>query len=162
MMRAVIAAWEEKWDQMTGRQVWVADSFQGVPEPTAPQDAGIRLCDLPQLAVPLPWVKENFAWFGLLDDRVRLLPGWFKDTLPGAGVAKIAVLRLDGDLYESTMDCLNNLWSKVSEGGYVIIDDYNAIGACKLAVDQFRKQHGIESPLVEIDRWGVYWRRALA
>ena len=93
----------------------------------------------------------------LLDDQVRFLKGWFKDTLPTAPIAQLAVLRLDGDLYESTWDALTHLYPKLSQGGFVIIDDYNH-ESCQQAVHDYRTQHGVDAPILDIDRIGVYWR----
>jgi len=113
-----------------------------------------------QLAVPLEEVKANFARYGLLDDQVRFLPGWFKDTLPAAPIERLAVLRLDGDMYGSTMDALEALYPKLSAGGYVIIDDYGNIAQCKEAVTDFRNAHGIIDPIESIDWTGAYWQRS--
>ncbi|MEO5364252.1 MAG: tetratricopeptide repeat protein [Magnetococcus sp. DMHC-8] len=123
-MRGVLKAYG-----VTDRIVWAADSFAGVPVPTLPEDAGFDISRhrLPVLAVSLEEVQELFARYDLLDDRVRFLPGWFKDTLPTAPIGQLAILRLDGDLYESTMDALVSLYDKVVRGGFVIVDDY---GSC--------------------------------
>ena len=104
-------------------------------------------------------MRRNFERYGLLDDQVKFLKGWFKDTFPGARIDQLAVLRLDGDLYESTMDTLVPLYPKVTSGGYVIVDDYRIIPACKKAVDDYRAEHGIEAPLLEIDWNSVYWQK---
>jgi len=122
-------------------------------------DAGIHLEKFPQLAIPMEEVQLNFARYGLLDEQVRFLPGWFRDTLPSAPIEKLALLRLDGDLYESTMDGLVNLYPKLSVGGYVIIDDYGAIEACKQAVHDYRASHGITEEIHVIDWTGAYWQR---
>ena len=146
---------------VTDRTVWVADSFQGLPPPNAekyPADLGINLHMEDALAVSLEEVKSNFARHGLLDDRVQFLKGWFKDTLPTAPIEKIAILRLDGDLYESTMDTLGPLYPKVVSGGYVIVDD-RALDSAKQAVDDYRKQHGITEELKQIDWTGWYWQK---
>jgi O-methyltransferase len=111
------------------------------------------------LAVPLENVKEIFERYGLLDDQVRFLKGWFRDTLPNAPIEKLAILRLDGDMYESTMDVLRNLYYRVSAGGFVIVDDYGAYSACRKAVHDFRAEHGVSEPIQEIDWTGVYWRK---
>ena len=156
-MRAALEAYGDQ-----GRAVWVADSFQGVPPPDPgryPADAGETFHEWSELAVPLAEVKANFARYGLLDDRVRFLEGWFKDTLPGAPVGDLALLRVDGDLYESTMDALRPLYGNVSDGGFVIVDDYGAVPACRQAVDDFRTEQGVAAPLREIDWTGVYWRK---
>ncbi|MBJ6926944.1 class I SAM-dependent methyltransferase, partial [Vibrio cholerae] len=81
-------------------------------------------------------VRGNFERFGLLDDQVAFLPGWFKDTLPKAPVERLAVLRLDGDMYGSTIDTLEALYAKVSPGGFIIVDDY-ILKACRAAVDDY-------------------------
>jgi len=145
----------------TNRRVWVADSFAGLPRPNLkqyPQDAWLA-AEYPQLAVSLEQVQENFRRYGLLDNQVRFLKGWFKDTLPTAPIEQLAVLRLDGDLYESTMDVLTNLYDKLAPGGFLIVDDYGAIPACAQAVQDFRHQRKIDDPIVPIDWTGVYWRK---
>jgi O-methyltransferase len=157
-MRAVLAAYGD-----TGRRVWVADSFQGLPRPDPerfPAEAGDKHWSWDQLAVPLEEVKANFARYGLLDDQDRFLTGWFKDTLPAAPIERLAVLRLDGDMYGSTMDALEALYPKLSAGGYVIIDDYGNIAQCKEAVTDFRNAHGIIDPIESIDWTGAYWQRS--
>ena len=157
-MRGVLKA-----SGVTDRTVWAADSFEGLPAPNAskyPHDNGIHLEQYKELAIPLEDVKRNFERYGLLDDQVRFLKGWFRDTLPGAPIEKLAVLRLDGDLYESTMDALTSLYPRLSPGGYVIIDDYSVIPACRQAVHEFRDANGITAPITTIDAQGVFWRRA--
>ena len=108
-------------------------------------------------AVPLAEVKVAFARYGLLDEQVVFLEGLFKDTLPSAPVEKLAVLRLDGDMYESTMDGLVNLYHKLSAGGTLIADDYYLFECQRKAVDEFRAAHGITDPIVQIDHYGGYW-----
>ena len=145
------------------RLVWLADSFEGLPAPDAvkyPQDAGIRLHKHKELAVGLEQVKANFESYGLLDGQVRFLKGWFRDTLPAAPVERLAIARLDGDMYESTMESLTHLYPKLSVGGYLIADDYLALDVCRQAVDDYRRAHGILEPVVQIDWTGVYWKRA--
>jgi len=156
-MRGVLAA-----HHITDRTVWVADSFQGVPPPTLAEEEGLDLSKsvLPVLAVSLERVRELFSRYGLLDDQVQFLKGWFKDTLPTAPIEKLAVLRLDGDLYESTMDALNPLYDKVSPGGYIIVDDYEACPPCKKAIEEFRSRRGIGDELKKVDEQCVYWRKS--
>ena len=79
-MRGVLRALD-----VTDRRVWVADSFRGLPEPDErfPADAGDPHHGFAELAVSLGTVKENFRRYGLLDDQVRFLEGWFGETLPG-------------------------------------------------------------------------------
>lgn len=159
LMRAVLAAHgDEK------RQVWLADSFEGVPPPDEEKykaDKGDRLhLAAPILAVTEQQVRANFQRYGLLDDRVRFLPGWFKDTLHEAPIGEISLLRLDGDLYESTIQALDGLYARLSPGGFCVIDDYNAIDGCSKAVTDFREAHGITEEIIDIDGTGVLWRKA--
>ncbi len=156
-MRAVLKAYNIK-----DRIVYVADSFQGCPVPNVqkyPQDKGLNLCDSKVLPISLEKVKANFNIYGLFDQQVHFLEGWFKDTLPYASIQKLAVTRLDGDLYESTMDALNNLYPKLSTGGYIIVDDYFVIPACKAAVMDYRKSHNINDEIINIDESGIFWQK---
>lgn len=144
------------------RSVWVADSFQGLPPPDAdryPADADGKWHTADHLAVSLEEVKQNFRRYQLLDDRVKFLPGWFKDTLPGVSNRTWALVRLDGDMYESTMDALTNLYPGLAAGGFLIVDDYS-IDECRQAVHDFRAAEGIDEPIETIDWTGVYWRRS--
>lgn len=157
-MRGYLAAHDIK-----KRKVWVADSFAGVPKAGCAQDhqeMDLSADIFPYLAVSQEEVEELFSRHDLLDDKVKFLKGWFKDTLPTAPIKKLALLRLDGDLYESTMDALTNLYHKVSPGGFIIIDDYNALNVCKTAVDEFRTRHAILEPLTNIDTCAVFWRKS--
>ncbi|WP_422746628.1 TylF/MycF/NovP-related O-methyltransferase [Mycobacterium sp. WMMD1722] len=158
LMRGVLAAYGDET-----RKVWLADSFQGVPRSDPDSyaaDKGIR-ADFAAgiLGVSEAEVKANFERYGLLDSRVRFLPGWFKDTLHDAPIDQIAVLRLDGDLYESTIQALDALYPRLSPGGFCIVDDYRAVKACERAVTNYRRDHGISAPIVDIDGTGVFWRR---
>ncbi|WP_244523461.1 TylF/MycF family methyltransferase [Bosea sp. BIWAKO-01] len=142
------------------RKVFVADSFRGLPEPDAsrnPADTGDTHHTYAQLAVSREVVAGNFRRYGLLDEQVVFLEGWFKDTLPVAPIDRLAVLRLDGDMYESTMDALHALYHKVSPGGFVIVDDY-VLEPCARAIHDFREQQGIEAPMHPVDGAAVWWR----
>jgi hypothetical protein len=158
-MRAILKA-----HGVGDRTVWVADSFEGLPPPdeqTYPHDAGDISHTAKELAISLERVQANFEKYGLLDGQVKFLKGWFKDTLPEAPIDKLAVVRLDGDMYESTMDGLINLYPKLSVGGYLIVDDYGAVPACRQAVHDYRDKHGIEDEIKSIDWTGVYWQRTV-
>jgi O-methyltransferase len=155
LMRGVLAA-----HGTTDRTVFVADSFRGFPPIERVEDSG----DKPDeshgyLAVSLETVRENFRRYGLLDEQVFFLEGWFKDTLPRAPIERLSVLRLDGDMYGSTMDALSALYPKLSPGGFCIVDDYGAIEACRRAVADFRAAHHIDDEIQQIDWTGVYWRK---
>jgi hypothetical protein len=144
------------------RTVWVADSFEGLPPPNPdayPADQELHLEKYDQLAVSLEQVRANFERYGLLDSQVRFLKGWFKDVLPSAPIDRLAIARLDGDLYESTMDALKSLYPKLSIGGYLLVDDFGGIPACRKAVEDYRGANGIDEEIVKVDWTGVYWQR---
>ena len=155
-MRAILKAYG-----VTDRTVWVADSFEGLPPPSsgkyrADSDDGHHLHE--ELAVSLEEVRENFERYGMLDDQVQFLKGWFSDTLHNAPIQKLAVLRLDGDMYGSTMDALTALYDKVSAGGFIIVDDY-ALEGCHKAIGDFRTERGITDEIVSINAVSVFWRK---
>ncbi len=155
-MRAVLKAYG-----VEDRTVWAADSFQGLPRPDPgrwPQDAGNDYWKDPELAVSLEVVKSNFRRYELLDDQVQFIAGWFRDTLPAAPMERLAILRLDGDLYESTMVALEALYPRLSVGGFLIIDDY-ALPECRAAVDDFRRNAGVTEPVERVDYTCIQWRR---
>ena len=145
-----------------GRVIWAADSFEGLPPPRHPVDQANPSYDLSEfdyLKVPVEQVQENFARFGLLDENVRFLKGWFSETLPAAPIDRLSLLRLDGDMYESTRDALEPLYPKLSPGGFVIVDDYASWPGCRRAVDEYRAARAITAPLVKIDDAAVWWRK---
>jgi O-methyltransferase len=145
------------------RSVWVADSFAGLPKPTAAADKRdsqvSELWKEERLMVSIEEVKGNFDRYSLLDSQVKFLKGWFSDTLPNAPIEKLAVARLDGDMYQSTLDVLSNIYPKLSPGGFLIIDDYN-VEACRQAVTEYRSEQRITEPIEKIDWTGVFWRKA--
>lgn len=158
-MRGVLKAYGEPT-----RTVWVADSFRGLPSPDTdlyPADAGDRFYKVKGLAVGVEEVRHNFERYGLLDDQVQFLVGWFKDTLPRAPIEQLAVLRLDGDLYESTWQAIDALYPKLSPGGFCIIDDYGTlVTQCQRAIHDYRAAHDITDEVIDIDGYGAYWRKS--
>lgn len=139
------------------RRSWLFDSFQGLPKPSNGGDIDLTMFTS-YLGVPLSEVRDNFKAFGLLSDNVKFVPGWFNDTLPTSEVERIVLLRLDGDMYESTIIALESLYPKVSAGGFVVIDDYGALPVCRSAVSDFRRAHGIDAPITPVDWTGAYWQ----
>lgn len=159
LMRGVLQA-----HGVTDRRVWLADSFAGNPQP----DPRVALNDalwyflmepIERLSVGREQVEETFRKYGLLDSQVHFLPGWFADTLPSAPIERLAVLRLDGDWYDSTREALEALYPRLSPGGFAVIDDYGAPVGCRRAVDEYRAEHGIDEPLEWVNHQVVFWRK---
>jgi O-methyltransferase len=160
-MRAVLMAY-----QVTDRKVWVADSFAGLPASDLQHDKvawqkGDKVVSWQEgeMAVSLDTVKDNFARYGLLDDQVVFLKGFFSDTLPTAPIGQLSILRVDADLYSSTIDVLRNLYSRLSAGGYEIFYDYQNLPDCRRAIDEFRRDHGVTEEICRIDKRAVYWQK---
>jgi hypothetical protein len=156
-MRAVQVAYAQEH-----RRTWVADSFEGLPPPRTEVDAGLDFTEarMPWLAASLASVQDNFRTYDLLSDQVRFIPGWFSESLASSPVGRIALLRIDADLYESTRDVLVALYDRVAPGGFIIVDDYHAFRACRTAVDEFRAERGIADPLRRVDWTATYWQRS--
>ncbi len=151
-MRAALAVRRDR-----ERRVWVVDSFAGLPDPDAAVNSfGWKAGEM---AVSVDEVRGNFARYGLLDDQVIFVKGFFKDTLPNAPISALSILRLDADLYESTHDALRYLYPKLSVGGYAIFDDYQNLVDCRRAIDEYRNAHNIRDPIATIDRRAVFWRK---
>ena len=151
-MKAILDLYSDK------RKVFVADSFNGFPEPKFNWDKGAEFLDAPELKVSRKEVEENFRKYNLLDDCVEFVEGFFGDTLPKLN-NQFSLIRADGDLFESTIDILSNLYPKLAVGGYIIIDDYYSMKCCSEAVNQYRTMFGITEQLRTIDPIAVYWRK---
>lgn len=133
------------------KSIHAFDSFQGIPLPSNRdnQMPGIKfLTDDERKALPDPGnqelvttgatavsvdsFKEHLINSGVGLDNIIIHEGWFEETVAKSDTGPIAILRLDGDLYNSTFVCLMNLFERVIPGGCVIIDDWGLIG-CKHA-----------------------------
>ena len=142
------------------------DSFAGMPT-LVPADINAYNKSPPQKWVGVPLcngiadVTNTFECLNLTMDNVTLVQGFFQDTLNVSnnldGIGDIAVLRLDGDWYESTKICLEKLYDKVINGGIIIIDDYGHFIGAKKATDEFREKHNIISSLIQTDYTEFYW-----
>jgi hypothetical protein len=141
-------------------KVFVADSFQGLPMPDDryPADKGDIHHTHSILSVGQEEVISNFKKFNLLDDNVIFVKGFFETSLKNVLINDLCLLRLDGDMYSSTIQVLEQLYDKLLVGGYIIIDDY-ALGGCKKAVDDFRKTRNIKTAMQTIDWTGRYWKK---
>lgn len=159
LMRGVLAAYDVR-----DRKVIVADSFEGLPKPNAdkyPADKRDTAFNFSELAIPVDQVRKNFETYGLLDEQVVFLKGFFKDSLPTLPTdSRFAIIRLDGDMYESTMDALTNLYDRLSSGGFAIIDDYGGLKNCAKAVHDYLDQRGLKVDLQKVDDSCVWWRKA--
>ena len=155
MMKAVLAAAGAR------RKVYVCDSFQGLPEIAEGADAPLKLHENPLLSVSADLVRENFDRFGLLDDDVVLVEGWFADTMPPLAreIGDVAILRLDGDYYTSTREVIDPLYDKVAPGGFVIVDDYGCYQQARDAIHDFWDERGIRPELIQVDWTCHSWRK---
>jgi O-methyltransferase len=151
-MRAVLAA-----HCVRDRKVWVVDSFSGLPEIDREHDT--FEWHRGQMMVSLSEVECNFARYGLLDDQVKFLKGFFSDTLVHPPIERLAILRVDADLYTSTMDVLTNLYPRLSPGGYAVFDDYQNLPDCRRAIDEFRVDNQIKDEIKRIDDRAVLWQK---
>lgn len=147
----------------TSRRVWLADSFEGLPRPSGKYEADVKgdqFWKYRVLSIPEDEVVANFQRYDLWDpDRVRILKGWFSETLPHAPMQQLSILRLDGDMYESTTDALESLYPKLSRGGFCIVDDYGRIRACAEAVEDYRARSNISEQIEWVDSRCVFWRK---
>ncbi len=141
--------------------VYACDSFDGLPKPNVeefPEDAGDRHYTFDELKISLEEVKNNFKLYDVLDEKVKFIKGYFEETMKNSPIGKLSLLRLDGDMYSSTWIVLENLYAKLSVGGYLIVDDYSLKG-CQKAINDFRKIKNIKEPIMPIDGYGVYWKK---
>jgi len=142
-----------------GRHVWLLDSFAGLPAPTEIDGPGaaeyVGFC-----RGQMDLVREVLDKVDVPQRSVTIVPGWFRDTLPGLPVERIALLSIDADWYESVLEVLEALWDRVAPGGFVYLDDYGYWDGCRLAWEDFSARRGIQAPLVPIDGIGVYLQKS--
>lgn len=155
-MRGILSAYG------SDKKVYLADSFKGLPAPNMekyPIDRDMNLHNFDTLRCSKKQVMSNFERYGLLDEKVEFIEGWFKDTLGALKDKKWAVIRLDGDMYESTIQSLEALYPNLQRGGYCIIDDYMCIRQCRNAVNDYREKHGITEKMEQVDWAGIFFRK---
>lgn len=143
------------------RKSYVCDSFKGLPPGDRDLDKRDKNWDnWRYLEVSSEVVAGNFNSAGLLDSQVVFAKGFFNDTMPvlSPKIEALAIMRLDGDMYESTVDVLYPLYEKLSIGGYVIMDDWNGFPSRTACLDFF-KAHGISPEIVPIDTLSIYWKK---
>jgi O-methyltransferase len=166
------------------RDIHIFDIFSDICEPDPAIDGEFTIRQVAELAgvdkrslkgrlKPVKGVYDSHGGPGtvkivrkLLEDKIgydknflHYHKGWFQNTLPDVAkeINKIAILRLDADLYASTKICLDYLYEKVVSGGFLIIDDYGTYEGCKRAVDEFREKKGIRSFLNHVNQDCRYW-----
>lgn len=157
MAKAVLQAYN-----IRDRRIVVCNSFQGLPPPdhdNYPADAQSRFHEYRHLAVSMKEVRRNFKKFSLLDNNVIFVKGWFKDTMTLVPSREIAVLRLDGDMYKSTIVPLEALFDRIPDGGWIIVDDYHSVPTARQAVHDFLDRRGLQVRLRQIDGQGVFFRK---
>jgi hypothetical protein len=178
-----LMALADRRDGTTGRTFHLFDSFEGLPQPSLqdeevleafrqghpdlepdPSAGGAELVAIGACEGATADEVHDFLRrvLGVPDALVRMHVGWFQDTIPQAAatIGPIAVLRLDGDWYESTKVCLHGLFDLVSDGGYVIIDDYGTFTGCRAAVDEFLAERHLDVEMHDIDGAGVWFRKS--
>jgi len=165
------------------RNLWSADSCVGLPDENPQELARDKVAPPPeagrvdnrvgfkgQYNAARETFEHNLELNGVGNStnnpHIKVLQGWFSQTLPTAPIGQISFLRLDGDIYVSTMDSLTSLYSRVSPGGYIYVDDYGSYIGCKHAIDDFRQQHGITDTMYPIHEVpgtpqfdAVWWRK---
>ena len=161
--------WQRKLFFAIQKMVGDQGNFPPVADPSDHMVEGVMwMCRHINLMRPtrdrtsLDAVRSHFARYGLLDDQSLFLQGFFSKTLPDSPIERVAVLRLDGDTYESTRDVLEPMYPRLSPGGYCIVDDYHAFPDCRRAVDEYRVTHRIVEPMHTIDQHAIYWRKGSA
>ena len=161
------------------RTLHLFDSFQGLPfcgphdkgqigyepgnylmDPNLPLEERLKPTNI--AGGPIEAVEFNFKSWGVGPANVEFHKGWFQHTLPGIKLAPIAFLRLDGDLYESTMCCLENLYGQVAPGGYVWLDEWgmpDGIGGKQAFFDFFAARNEPVPTMLELADTGAgYWK----
>lgn len=140
------------------RTAWAFDSFEGLPAPSDRDGADAAAWEGSCLGRE-QHVHEAFRRFAD-PEQLRIVKGWFDESLPAnaRAVGPIAVLHADGDWFDSVKVTLDVLYDQVSSGGWVIVDDYGAWSGAHEAVDLFRAERCVLSPLVRVEA-SAYWRK---
>jgi O-methyltransferase len=133
------------------RDVWLFDSFEGLPPPT-PEDGRQALDEYhPGWCLgDIAKVKEILSRLSIQESRVHVVKGWFHDTLPEAKIPSIALLHIDADWYDSVKLCLERFYDLVSPGGFIVLDDYGYWEGCQKATDEFLLARGLSVELIGV------------
>lgn len=146
------------------REVWLFDSWEGMPEPT---ELDVSCWGQQGQRGQTQSSFERAQWLlhermGLDPGRVHMIKGWFEETLPerGEAIERVAVLHIDCDWYQSVRYCLEEMFDRVVPGGFIVLDDYGHWHGCRVAVDEFLAREAPTVRLKWIDETGVYFRKA--
>jgi predicted O-methyltransferase YrrM len=141
-----------------GRRIFLLDSFEGLPTPGELDGPEARewagAC-----GATVENVRSVLRESGVPEGRVKIVKGWFQDTLPRLEVESIALLHVDADWYDSVRLVLRCLYDKIEPGGFVVLDDYGYWKGCRRAVHEFLDERGIDVALVDVDGFGAYLQK---
>ncbi len=134
-------------EEGSSRKLWGFDSFGGFPEPSVedtsprnPQKGEWKYIEAEDVEKFLLILGFGRQW---ISSHIKIIKGFFQDTLPISGVSKIAFLHLDVDLYNSYKTCLQYLFPKVVQGGVILFDEYSnktenfKFPGAKKAIDEY-------------------------
>lgn len=141
------------------RRVIAADSFAGIPPNSRTEGDPVDGWN-DRWVASVEEVRGNIERFGLLDDRVAFLVGFFENSLPTLTDEAFAIIRLDSDSYDSVETSLDHLYPRLSPGGVVIIDDWHLPG-CRKAVLDYRARYDIRDEL-QVHDGNAYWVKSPA
>ena len=142
------------------RDMWLFDSFEGLPEPTA-EDGYKAQTEYHEgkCLGSVDTVKEIFNQLSIPENRVHIVEGWFEETFPSVKTNKVALLHIDADWYESVKLCLEKFYDSVCPGGFIALDDYGHWEGCRRATDEFLKKRSLDIKLVRVDDTGRYFQK---
>lgn len=151
-------------DSGVQREMWLFDSFEGLPRPSERDSAIERAFYFEDWNKgSIEKVKHVFNTLNLSLDQVNFVKGWFDQTIPGAPVREIALLHIDADWYDSVRMVLQSLYDRVAPGGYIVLDDYGYWQGCNQAVHDFFTERGIpRSALRRVSDMGAYFQKPWA
>jgi O-methyltransferase len=140
------------------RTVWLFDSFEGMPEPSA-EDTDAAKGWAGKDAGRIERVLQVLKSVGSDIDQVRIVKGWFEETFGRVSIPRIALLNIDADWYESVRLCLSTFYEAVVPGGFISIDDYGHWPGCRQAVDEFLTAQGLNASQLQVVDYTARWLR---
>ena len=143
------------------RTVWLFDSFAGLPPPGSKDGEHARDAYFEGWCHgSVEEVTKIFNQLHLSLDPVRIITGWFNSTLKTESIKTIALLHIDADWYESVKVVLEELYDKVVDGGFIVLDDYWTWQGCRQAIREYLREHQIEGVVFKsVDSHGVYFQK---